>query len=146
MNFDRSALPVAVIGAGPVGLAAAAELLARGRRPLVFEAGTSVAASLESFRHVKLFSPWRFNVDRAARQLLEAAGWQAPPDDDLPTAGELIDRYLGPLAALPAVASALRLSARCAGSRRPSRPGRPVRVSSRSRCGASGDEPDAFGA
>ena len=37
-HFDR-ALPVAVIGAGPVGLAAAAHLLARGLRPLVLEAG-----------------------------------------------------------------------------------------------------------
>ena len=112
MNTNPAALPVAVIGAGPIGLAAAAELLARGIRPIVFEAGASVAASLESFRHVKLFSPWRYSVDRAARGMLEAAGWQAPPDDELPTAGEIIDRYLAPLAALPAIASTLRLSAR----------------------------------
>ena len=32
-------LPVAVIGAGPVGLAAAAHLLERGLEPLIFEAG-----------------------------------------------------------------------------------------------------------
>jgi len=112
MNPNSASLPVAVIGAGPVGLAAAAELLARGLRPLVFEAGASVAANLESFRHVRLFSPWRYNVDRAARQLLDAAGWQAPPDEELPTAGDVIDRYLAPLAAIPAIASALRLSSR----------------------------------
>ena len=32
-------LPVAVIGAGPVGLAAAAHLIERGETPLVLEAG-----------------------------------------------------------------------------------------------------------
>ena len=36
---------VAVIGAGPIGLAAAANLLERGYQPIVFEAGPSVAAS-----------------------------------------------------------------------------------------------------
>lgn len=112
MNPDSSALPVAVIGAGPVGLAAAAHLLERGLRPVVFEAGASVAANFESFRHVKLFSPWRYNVDRAARRLLDETGWQAPPDEELPTAGEIVDRYLAPLAALPAIASTLRLSSR----------------------------------
>jgi hypothetical protein len=36
---DPDELPVAVIGAGPVGLAAAAHLIARGIEPLVFEVG-----------------------------------------------------------------------------------------------------------
>ena len=37
--MQTSELPVAVIGGGPVGLAAAAHLLERGLRPIVFEAG-----------------------------------------------------------------------------------------------------------
>ena len=37
-------LPVAIIGAGPVGLAAAAELLARGETPVVLEAGGAIGA------------------------------------------------------------------------------------------------------
>ena len=65
--------PVAVIGAGPVGLAAAAHLLERGFTPLVFEAGATIARAFrELSRHVQLFSPWRYNIDRAARRLLEA--------------------------------------------------------------------------
>jgi len=48
-------LPVAVIGAGPIGLATAAHLIQRGFQPIVFEAGHSIASSLESFRHVQLF-------------------------------------------------------------------------------------------
>jgi thioredoxin reductase len=92
-----SRLPVAIVGAGPVGLAAASQLAARNLPFVVFEAGESVAAHLESYRHVRLFSPWRYNIDRAARELLEATGWRGPDEDALPTAGELLAGYLQPL-------------------------------------------------
>ncbi len=95
--------PVAVIGAGPVGLAAAAHLLARGLRPAIFEKGDDVASHLRDFGHVRLFSPWRFNFDREARVLLERAGWAAPDLDALPTGAEIYRDYLKPLAALPAI-------------------------------------------
>ncbi|HEY2629127.1 MAG TPA: hypothetical protein VGI57_08360, partial [Usitatibacter sp.] len=39
-------------------------------------------------------------------------GWTPPSLDELPTAGEMVDRYLAPLAALPAISSAVRLSHR----------------------------------
>lgn len=99
-----SELPVAVIGAGPVGLAAAAHLVQRGFTPLVIEASGSVAGNLASYRHVRLFSPWQYNMDRAARTLLAGSGWTPPALDQLPTAGEIIDAYLAPLAALPSIA------------------------------------------
>jgi len=57
-------LPVAIIGAGPVGLAAAAHLLRRGETPLVFEAAPSVGAAILEWGHVRLFSPWRYLIDR----------------------------------------------------------------------------------
>lgn len=106
---DLSTLPVAVLGAGPVGLAAAAHLIERGLEPLILEAGEGVGASFASYRHVRLFSPWRYNVDKAARRLLAGHGWQAPNNEALPTAGELLDAYLAPLAALPGIASRLHL-------------------------------------
>lgn len=100
----QSQSPVAVIGTGPVGLAAAAHLAQRGIPFEVFEAGAQVASNFRSYRQVRLFSPWRYNVDRAARELLVAAGWQAPDEDQLPTAGELVDSYLVPLARSHALA------------------------------------------
>ena len=72
--LETHGLPVAVIGAGPVGLAAAARLLERGIEPLVLEAGASVGANLLDYGHVRLFSPWRFDVDPAIAARLEAAG------------------------------------------------------------------------
>ena len=111
MNDERR-LPVAVLGAGPVGLAAAAHLIERGLAPLILEAGTTAGANLATYRHVRLFSPWRYNIDKAARHLLQGQGWNAPAEDALPTAGELLDDYLVPLAATPRMAVSLRLGHR----------------------------------
>lgn len=105
-------LPVAVIGAGPIGLAAAAHLLERGLEPLIFEAGPTAGAAIEQWRHIRLFSPWQYNTDAAAVRLLAGTGWEAPEPAALPTGGELIDRYLTPLAALPGIASRLHAGAR----------------------------------
>ena len=70
-------LPVVVIGAGPVGLAAAAHLVAKGETPLVLEAGASVGASVRKWGHVRIFSPWRYNVDEASAALLQSSAAEA---------------------------------------------------------------------
>ncbi len=101
--------PVVVVGAGPIGLAAAANLATRGMRFVVLEAGDGVGASLRDWAHVRLFSPWRWTVDPAARDLLSTGGWRAPDPDALPTGGDLIRDYLEPLAAHPAIVQHLRL-------------------------------------
>jgi flavin-dependent dehydrogenase len=44
--MSSSALPVVIIGAGPVGLAAAALVLSRNLTPLVSEAGASAGAGI----------------------------------------------------------------------------------------------------
>ena len=105
----NSELPVVVIGAGPVGLAAAAHLVKRGATPLVLEAGESVGASVLHWGHVRIFSPWKYNIDAAARDLLERDGWVAPAGEDYPTGRELVEAYLVPLASLPEIAPRLRL-------------------------------------
>ncbi|MDJ0388077.1 NAD(P)-binding domain-containing protein [Roseomonas sp. E05] len=106
------ALPVAIIGGGPVGLAAAAHLLERGLEPVVLEAGPSVGTAPLAWGHVPMFSPWRYNIDRAARTLLERHGWTAPEAETFPTGRDLVARYLAPLAALPELARRLRLNTR----------------------------------
>ena len=92
-----SELPIAVIGAGPVGLAAAAQLLKRGATPLVLEAGPTVGASVLEWGQVRIFSPWRYDIDPAARELLEANGWAAPDGDAYPSGRELVEGSLAPL-------------------------------------------------
>jgi thioredoxin reductase len=109
---DESPLPVAVVGAGPVGLAAAAHLAERNLPFIVFEAGRSVGANLAGYAHVRLFSPWQFNVDRAAVRLLQAEGWRNPRADKLPTAGEVVDEYLLPLSRSSRLAPHLRVGAK----------------------------------
>ena len=100
-------LPVAIIGAGPIGLAAAANLYERGIDFVIYESGKTVASSMLSWGHIKLFSPWEFLIDPAARRILEATGWQAPNAARLPSGAELVERYLLPLAASDALAPRL---------------------------------------
>jgi thioredoxin reductase len=101
-------LPVAIIGAGPIGLAAAAHLVERGMEFVIYEKGETAASSIASWGHTRLFSPWSLLVDPAAERLLAPIGWQAPPSDKLPTGAELIASYIAPLAALDDIAPHIR--------------------------------------
>jgi thioredoxin reductase len=103
---------VAIIGAGPVGLAAAAHILERGLRPVVLEAGADVAHSVRQWGHVQLFSPWEYNIDRAAARLLAPTGWNSPEPDQYPTGAELVERYLEPLATKTALATHIHTASR----------------------------------
>lgn len=105
-------LPVAVIGVGPVGLAAASHLIQRGETPIVFEAGSEIGANIRAWQHVRLFSPWQYVVDRPSVALLKADGWDMPPADELPTGRDLLENYLLPLAQLPAMRDHIHLNAR----------------------------------
>jgi hypothetical protein len=103
-----NALPVAVIGAGPIGLAAAAHLAARDVDFVVYEAGEAAGANVASWGHVRLFSPWSQLVDPVSRRLLESEGWVMPPAASMPTGNELVSRYLRPLAETAALSPFIR--------------------------------------
>jgi thioredoxin reductase len=93
--------PLVIIGAGPIGLAAAAYAAEREMDFIVLEAGGDAGAAIGEWAHVRLFSAWRELVDPAARRLLETAGtWTAPDQDAYPTGGEWREQYLRPLADL----------------------------------------------
>lgn len=109
MNATKT---VAIVGAGPVGLAAAAHLLERGLTPIVLEAGPAVGHAVRQWSHVQLFSPWEYNVDRAAERLLLASGWNSPDPSQYPTGAELIERYLEPLATNTALSEHVRTGSR----------------------------------
>jgi len=105
-------LPVIVIGAGPVGLAAAAHLLEEGIPFRILESGGSPATAMKSWSHVRMFSPWRYTIDEAARRLLQTHNWVEPNAEEIPTGGDMIEQYLAPLAEIPEIAEALMLNSR----------------------------------
>ncbi len=105
-------LPVVVIGAGPVGLVAAAHLSQRHLPFVVLEAGPAVGTAVRRWAHVRMFSPWRFNLDPLAAQLLSVTGWDTPVSEAYPTDGDLVAHWLEPLAAHPAIHPFLHLQHR----------------------------------
>ena len=117
--MDENLLPVVVVGAGPVGLAAAAHLLDRGLEPLVLEAGPAAGASVRQWHHVRLFSRWGELVDPAAEKLLAPSGWRFPDPVTYPTGAEWAGQYLQPLA--DALGQRVRFGARVIGVARQGR-------------------------
>ena len=103
---------VAILGAGPVGLAAAAHVLERGLEPIVLEAGPEAGHAVRQWAHVPLFSPWEYCIDKASERLLGEVGWNAPPAGGYPTGGELLAQYIEPLATRTRLKDHIRLSSR----------------------------------
>ncbi|WP_289142742.1 NAD(P)-binding domain-containing protein [uncultured Brevibacillus sp.] len=97
-------LPVAIIGGGPVGLAAAAQLIDRGEPFVILEAGSQVGASVLEWGHVRMFSPWEYNMDKTAVTLLSKHEWVSPNLNDIPTGKDLVEKYMQPLADIPELA------------------------------------------
>jgi thioredoxin reductase len=113
VSDELALLPVVIIGAGPIGLAAASNLLERGVDFLVLEAGDAAGAAIARWGHTRLFSPWRHLIDEVSRGLLSAAGWTPPLDEALaPTGRELVDEYLVPLAELTGIRARVRYASK----------------------------------
>ncbi|MDA2809977.1 NAD(P)-binding domain-containing protein [Nocardiopsis sp. RSe5-2] len=113
MADHAEGLPVAVVGAGPVGLAAAAELADRDVPVVVLEKGGRAGAAVAEWGGVRLFSTWRDLVAPAAEKLLAGTGWTRPDDGAYPTGADWVRDYLEPLAA--ALGERVRLGAEVVG-------------------------------
>ncbi|MES2680635.1 MAG: NAD(P)-binding domain-containing protein [Bacteroidota bacterium] len=101
--MENKKLPIAIIGGGPVGMAAAAHLVKRDEDFILLESGEQAGANVLNWGHVRIFSPWRYNIDKAAEELLVASGWQSPDKEGLPTGEELFKFYLKPLSEHPKI-------------------------------------------
>jgi thioredoxin reductase len=85
----RDGKTIAIIGAGPVGLSAGVYALDRGLNPLILEAGPEVGYAVRQWGHVRMFSSWEHNLDKAAERLLARAGWNRPEGGTYPTGASL---------------------------------------------------------
>ncbi|MDH3253413.1 MAG: hypothetical protein OEM62_00325, partial [Acidobacteriota bacterium] len=104
---------IAILGAGPTGLEAALAAVDFGFPFTLYEASSGVAGNVRSWGHVRLFSPWSFDISERMQRHLETAGHPAPgAEPDCPTGDELVERVLAPLAALPYVEPHLRTGTR----------------------------------
>lgn len=112
-------LPVVVVGAGPIGLAAAAHLVEYGITPLVLEAGPHAGTAPLAWSNLRLFSTWNEIVDPAAEKLLTPTGWTRPDASTYPTGGDWAEQYLQPLA--DALGEQVRYGARVTGVARAGR-------------------------
>lgn len=111
VGLEQTGNTVVVIGAGPVGLAAAVHLLNRGLNPVILERGPSAGHAMAEWGHVRVFTPWKYVTDQAVVAQLEQAGWTHPAGDHLPTGGEIVAEYLIPAAALPQLRDRIRFNA-----------------------------------
>lgn len=106
-----SKYPVAIIGAGPIGLATAAHLSKHSIPFLVLEQGIEIGDGVRQWAHISMFTPWKDNIDEVAAGILAKYSWSTPEEDMIPTGAQLIDQYLRPLASTSEINPHLRLNA-----------------------------------
>lgn len=110
--MKNNKLPIAIIGGGPIGIAAAAHLYKNNNPFILFETGESIAAHVQSWAHVKLFSPWKYNMDKAAKAILKQNNMALPDENHLPTGKELLDEYLYPLSQVKGIKEQIHLNSK----------------------------------
>lgn len=102
--------PVAILGAGPIGLHAALACADAGWPFTVYEAANTIGAHVRDWGHVRLFTPWNLNVSGRMRARVP----EAPRGSACPTGAELAAELLDPIADHPDVAAHLRTRTRVA--------------------------------
>src|SRR5699024_12134495 len=77
------------IGGVPVGVSVASHLVSRNQPFILFESGEQVGTSFLDYGHVRVFSPWQYNIDPASKKLLIEHGWNEPVPKRLPCASAI---------------------------------------------------------
>ena len=102
---------VAIIGAGPVGLAAAAHVMERGLRRSYLRLVT--ISDTPCANGAMCNCSRRGNTTSTARRVCwRTTGWNSPEPDLYPTGAEMVERYLEPLATQAALKPHIRTSSR----------------------------------
>ncbi len=113
-SSSHPARRVAILGAGPIGLEAALAFAEAGFDVEVYERG-EVAASLQRWGHITLFSPWSLNTSPRGLAALQAQGGALPDPDAFPTGHAYRDTYLAALASSPRLAGRVHTHTRVLG-------------------------------
>jgi threonine dehydrogenase-like Zn-dependent dehydrogenase len=105
---------IAILGAGPIGLEAALYARFLGYQVAIYEQGTEVAAAVQAWGHVKMFTPFGMNRSPLGLAALAAQdeAYRPPADDELLTGRQWRERYLVPLSQTDLLADHLRLGQR----------------------------------
>lgn len=101
--------PIAIIGAGPIGLALAAKLSKSKTDFILLEKGKSVGANILEWGQVELFSTWENSVDKDAQTILEKNRVALPQLSQFPTGAALVNQYLQPLANTPQLVTKIKI-------------------------------------
>lgn len=113
---------IAIIGAGPIGLESALYAATLGHDVVVYEQG-DLAAAVQAWRHIQLFSPWAMNVTPLGLATLAAMGQPLRGNlddrDRPPGAGDFVDQYLRPLSQSPRLQGRIRTGRRVLAVGRP---------------------------
>ncbi len=109
--MKKQNLPLAIIGGGPIGLAAAAHFKKNNQPFILFETGQQIGANILKWGHVRLFSPWEYNIDKVAESLLRESQIPIPNKEYIPFGKEIVDDYLKPLSNLKGIKENIHLNA-----------------------------------
>ena len=110
--MQKNNLPVAIIGGGPIGMAAAAHLKKSNQPFILFETGKQIGANILKWGHVRMFSPWEYNIDKVAENLLIKAQIPIPNKKYVPFGKEIVNAYLEPLSNLRGIKENIHLNSK----------------------------------
>jgi hypothetical protein len=105
---------IAILGAGPIGLETALYARFLGYGVAIYEQGTEIAAAVQAWGHVKMFTPFGMNRSPLGLAALSAQDeeYRPPDDDELLTGRAWRERYLVPLSRTDLLADHLQLGQR----------------------------------